>query len=224
VFLLLLGPKYFVISQIETTVVIFFAGPKKLTSISNQLLLRIELVSTERASLLYRTSLITSGITSHFYTLTLSGLRRSQESKQFFARKIKKSQLQDFHSSRPLTKSSNGFARFQFFDDKVSTSVKLRPYALYKQATQGPCGDEVQGPPLFRFEAYSKHQAWKACRDLPKEAAMREYIELCASQSSELGRRCQAMLKDMHSDTDNNTAQQGAQVSVSSTRHIYMCL
>lgn len=75
---------------------------------------------------------------------------------------------------------------------KVSTDVdndkKLKLYALYKQATNGPCSDEK--PSMFNVVDKAKWQAWKALGDQSSDDAKKDYISivnelLAASGASE---------------------------------------
>ncbi|KAI5069897.1 hypothetical protein GOP47_0014240 [Adiantum capillus-veneris] len=59
---------------------------------------------------------------------------------------------------------------------KMSNEVKLQFYALYKQATEGPCSSPQ--PPAFRLSARAKWNAWKGLGDLSPEEAMQRYIAL----------------------------------------------
>jgi acyl-CoA-binding protein len=55
----------------------------------------------------------------------------------------------------------------------------LRIYALYKQGSEG----DVQGdkPGFFDFVGTAKYEAWAALKGTPREAAMRDYVELVRS-------------------------------------------
>lgn len=72
---------------------------------------------------------------------------------------------------------------FQEFAEKVK-NLKSKPtneellqlYSLYKQATVGDCtGDR---PGIFSPTERAKYDAWKEREGMPKEDAMKEYIEL----------------------------------------------
>ncbi|KAM8788195.1 enoyl-CoA delta isomerase 2 [Rhynchonycteris naso] len=60
--------------------------------------------------------------------------------------------------------------------------VKLKLYALYKQATEGPCN--VPKPGVFDFINKAKWDAWNALGSLPKETARQDYVDLVSSLSS----------------------------------------
>ncbi|XP_006099398.1 enoyl-CoA delta isomerase 2, mitochondrial isoform X1 [Myotis lucifugus] len=57
--------------------------------------------------------------------------------------------------------------------------VKLRLYALYKQATEGPCN--MPKPGVFDFINKAKWDAWNALGSLPKETARQNYVDLVSS-------------------------------------------
>lgn len=56
-----------------------------------------------------------------------------------------------------------------------SNDLKLKLYALYKQATEG----DVTGskPGMFDFVGQAKYQAREAVKGISKEAAMQQYID-----------------------------------------------
>ncbi|HWY26004.1 MAG TPA: acyl-CoA-binding protein, partial [Nevskia sp.] len=58
---------------------------------------------------------------------------------------------------------------------KPSNELKLKMYALYRQATDG----DVQGkrPGMFDMVARYKYDAWTMAKGLSAEEAMRKYIE-----------------------------------------------
>jgi len=51
---------------------------------------------------------------------------------------------------------------------------KLKFYALYKQATEGPCS--TQRPGFFDLVGKSKWDAWNALGDMSKDEAKKQYI------------------------------------------------
>jgi acyl-CoA-binding protein len=55
----------------------------------------------------------------------------------------------------------------------------LRIYALYKQGSEG----DIQGakPGFFDFVGTAKYEAWASLKGMPREEAMRDYIELVRS-------------------------------------------
>jgi acyl-CoA-binding protein len=57
---------------------------------------------------------------------------------------------------------------------KPSNELKLRMYALYRQATDGDVKGKRPGlmDPVGRF----KYDAWAAAKGTPREEAMRQYI------------------------------------------------
>ncbi|XP_006870608.1 PREDICTED: enoyl-CoA delta isomerase 2, mitochondrial [Chrysochloris asiatica] len=60
--------------------------------------------------------------------------------------------------------------------------VKLKLYALYKQASEGPCN--APKPGIFDLINKAKWDAWNALGSLPKETARQNYVDLVASLSS----------------------------------------
>ncbi|XP_038188670.1 enoyl-CoA delta isomerase 2-like isoform X2 [Arvicola amphibius] len=59
--------------------------------------------------------------------------------------------------------------------------VKLQLYALYKQATEGPCN--VPKPGVFDPVNKAKWEAWNVLGSLPKETARQNYVDLVSSLS-----------------------------------------
>ncbi|ELW48093.1 enoyl-CoA delta isomerase 2, mitochondrial isoform X2 [Tupaia chinensis] len=60
--------------------------------------------------------------------------------------------------------------------------VKLKLYALYKQATEGPCN--VPKPGVFDLVNKAKWDAWSTLGNLPKDSARQNYVDLVSSLSS----------------------------------------
>ena len=52
-------------------------------------------------------------------------------------------------------------------------------YALFKQATVGPCN--TAEPPPIDTKALYKWKAWNALKEMPKDAAAGEYVTLVAA-------------------------------------------
>ena len=63
-------------------------------------------------------------------------------------------------------------------EDPVN-EVKLKLYALYKQAIEGPC--KVPKPGMLDFINKTKWDAWDALGSLSKEAARQNYVDLVSS-------------------------------------------
>lgn len=61
----------------------------------------------------------------------------------------------------------------------------LELYALYKQAVEGDVKGERPGG--FDFKAIAKYDAWASKKSLPREEAMRAYIELVQRLSKQAG-------------------------------------
>ncbi|XP_074064731.1 enoyl-CoA delta isomerase 2 isoform X2 [Macrotis lagotis] len=57
--------------------------------------------------------------------------------------------------------------------------VKLKLYALFKQATEGPCTSAKPG--MFDFVNKAKWEAWNALGSLPKDTARQNYVDIVSS-------------------------------------------
>jgi acyl-CoA-binding protein len=77
--------------------------------------------------------------------------------------------------------------------NRMSQDEKLRLYGLYKHATSGPCPNSMcySLNPTVRL----KHAAHLAEKDLSKEEAMLQYVQLMASQQTPVGKKCKELLK-----------------------------
>ncbi|HET6604164.1 MAG TPA: acyl-CoA-binding protein [Xanthomonadaceae bacterium] len=62
----------------------------------------------------------------------------------------------------------------QKLDDEPDNNVKLRLYALYKQATEGDIKGEKPG--FFDFVGTAKYEAWEKVKGTDREEAMRQYV------------------------------------------------
>ncbi|XP_042639637.1 enoyl-CoA delta isomerase 2 [Orycteropus afer afer] len=61
-------------------------------------------------------------------------------------------------------------------------SSQLKLYALYKQATEGPCN--MPKPGMFDLINKAKWDAWSALGSLPKERARQNYVDLVSNLST----------------------------------------
>ena len=61
--------------------------------------------------------------------------------------------------------------------DRPSNDTLLQLYSLYKQATEGDVNADPPANP-FDFVAKAKYEAWVGLKGKPKEAAMKEYVQL----------------------------------------------
>lgn len=79
-------------------------------------------------------------------------------------------------------------SQLKLLKEDPGNAVKLRLYALYKQATEGPC--TVPKPSVLDFISKAKWDAWNALGSLPKETARQDYVDLVSrlSPSSESSR------------------------------------
>ena len=57
---------------------------------------------------------------------------------------------------------------------KLSNQLKLKMYALYKQATQGDVSGKKPG--MMEMVALAKYMAWEKLQGMSTEAAMAEYV------------------------------------------------
>ncbi|XP_034365925.1 enoyl-CoA delta isomerase 2 isoform X1 [Arvicanthis niloticus] len=88
---------------------------------------------------------------------------------------------------RPTMRASqqdfeNAMNQVKLLKKDPGNEVKLRLYALYKQATEGPCN--MPKPGVFDFVNKAKWDAWNALGSLPKETARQNYVDLVSSLSS----------------------------------------
>ncbi|GAB1298081.1 Enoyl-CoA delta isomerase 2 [Apodemus speciosus] len=91
------------------------------------------------------------------------------------------------HLGRPTMRASqqdfeNALNQVKLLKKDPGNEVKLRLYALYKQATEGPCN--MPKPGVFDFVNKAKWDAWNALGSLPKETARQNYVDLVSSLSS----------------------------------------
>jgi len=63
----------------------------------------------------------------------------------------------------------------------VSNETKKKIYGLFKQATEGPLGNDRPRPGFLDITGRAKYDSWKALGDMPKEEAMKQYIALVGS-------------------------------------------
>ncbi|KAM5298887.1 enoyl-CoA delta isomerase 2 [Ctenodactylus gundi] len=75
----------------------------------------------------------------------------------------------------------NALKQVKLLKDDPGNEVKLKLYALYKQATEGPCN--VPKPGVFDFINKAKWDAWNALGSQPKETARQNYVDLVSSLS-----------------------------------------
>ncbi len=61
--------------------------------------------------------------------------------------------------------------------EKPSNDTLLQLYSLYKQGTDGDVNIDPPSNP-FDFVAKAKYEAWVALKGKPKDAAIKEYIDL----------------------------------------------
>ncbi|XP_045440187.1 enoyl-CoA delta isomerase 2 isoform X2 [Pipistrellus kuhlii] len=76
----------------------------------------------------------------------------------------------------------NAMNQVKLLKKDPGNEVKLKLYALYKQATEGPCN--MPKPGVFDFINKAKWDAWNALGSLPKETARQNYVDLVSSLSS----------------------------------------
>ncbi|XP_062833770.1 enoyl-CoA delta isomerase 2 isoform X2 [Anolis carolinensis] len=69
--------------------------------------------------------------------------------------------------------------QLKLLEDDPGNEVKLKLYALYKQATEGPC--KTPKPGMLDFVKKAKWDAWSSLGSLPQDSARQKYIELVSS-------------------------------------------
>lgn len=80
-------------------------------------------------------------------------------------------------SSETLEKEfQTAVASLQKVNGDVDNEQKLKLYALYKQATNGPCAGEK--PSMFNAVEKAKWQAWSSLGELSSEEAKKNYISI----------------------------------------------
>ncbi|KAM6177056.1 enoyl-CoA delta isomerase 2 [Erethizon dorsatum] len=75
----------------------------------------------------------------------------------------------------------NAMNQVRLLKEDPGNDAKLKLYALYKQATEGPCN--VPRPGVFDFTSTAKWDAWNALGSLPKETARQNYVDFVSSLS-----------------------------------------
>ncbi|XP_017894524.1 PREDICTED: enoyl-CoA delta isomerase 2, mitochondrial isoform X4 [Capra hircus] len=73
-------------------------------------------------------------------------------------------------------------SQLKLLKEDPGNEVKLKLYALYKQATEGPCN--VPKPGMLDFINKTKWDAWNALGSLSKEAARQNYVDLVSKLSA----------------------------------------
>ncbi|XP_037699871.1 enoyl-CoA delta isomerase 2 isoform X2 [Choloepus didactylus] len=76
----------------------------------------------------------------------------------------------------------NAMNQVKLLKEDPGNEVKLKLYALYKQATEGPC--HVPKPAIFDMINKAKWEAWNALGSLPKDTARQNYVDLVSSLGS----------------------------------------
>uniref|UniRef100_A0A4W2E7F4 Enoyl-CoA delta isomerase 2 n=1 Tax=Bos indicus x Bos taurus TaxID=30522 RepID=A0A4W2E7F4_BOBOX len=77
---------------------------------------------------------------------------------------------------------NNAVSQVKLLKEDPGNEVKLKLYALYKQATEGPCN--VPKPGMLDFINKTKWDAWNALGSLSKEAARQNYVDLVSRLSA----------------------------------------
>ncbi|XP_006983582.1 enoyl-CoA delta isomerase 2 isoform X1 [Peromyscus maniculatus bairdii] len=95
-------------------------------------------------------------------------------------------QVAQVHLGRPTMRASqqdfeNAMNQVKLLKKDPGNQVKLKLYALYKQATDGPCN--MPKPGVFDLVNKAKWEAWNALGSLPKETARQNYVDLVSSLS-----------------------------------------
>lgn len=79
-------------------------------------------------------------------------------------------------AATPLQRFNDAVANLDKVPEEPSNDVKLRLYALYKQATVGKCNTPKPG--VFDLVNKAKWDAWSTLGDMPKEKAQDEYASI----------------------------------------------
>lgn len=95
----------------------------------------------------------------------------------------------------------NAMNQVKLLKKDPGNEVKLKLYALYKQATDGPCNTPKPG--MLDFVNKAKWEAWNGLGSLPKDTARQNYVDLVTSlSSSEAPSPARATTKGTHTDSD----------------------
>ncbi|XP_075524598.1 dodecenoyl-CoA delta-isomerase isoform X1 [Dermacentor variabilis] len=79
-------------------------------------------------------------------------------------------------ATSPLERFNDAVANLDKVPEEPSNDVKLKLYALYKQATVGKCNTPKPG--VFDLVNKAKWDAWSTLGDMPKEKAQAEYASI----------------------------------------------
>uniref|UniRef100_A0A8C3WE97 Enoyl-CoA delta isomerase 2 n=1 Tax=Catagonus wagneri TaxID=51154 RepID=A0A8C3WE97_9CETA len=96
---------------------------------------------------------------------------------------------------------ANAMSQVKLLKKDPGNEVKLKLYALYKQATEGPCN--VPKPGVLDFVVKAKWDAWNALGGLSKEAARRSYVDLVSSLSASSSGRATPAADGKRADSDH---------------------
>lgn len=86
--------------------------------------------------------------------------------------------------SSPLQRFNLAVASVDKLPEEPSNDVKLKLYALYKQATVGKCSTSKPG--VFDLVGRAKWDAWNTLGDMPKEKAQEEYSSVVEKLAGDL--------------------------------------
>ena len=64
----------------------------------------------------------------------------------------------------------------QGLGERPDNDTLLKLYALFKQGSEGD--NQAPAPGFFDFVGTAKHQAWAKLQGMPRDEAMRHYIDL----------------------------------------------
>ncbi|XP_049730956.1 enoyl-CoA delta isomerase 2 isoform X1 [Elephas maximus indicus] len=95
--------------------------------------------------------------------------------------------VQQMHMSQTAMRASHkdfetAVNQMKLLKKDPGNEMKLKLYALYKQATEGPCN--MPKPGVLDLISKAKWDSWNALGSLPKETARQNYVELVSSLSS----------------------------------------
>ena len=64
----------------------------------------------------------------------------------------------------------------QGLSERPDNDTLLRLYALYKQGSEGDVSGEKPG--FFDFDGTAKYEAWAKLKGMPRDEAMKKYVDL----------------------------------------------
>lgn len=90
-----------------------------------------------------------------------------------------------FYSSDVSSKMEDAKRRVQQLTESPGNEAMLKMYALYKQATVGPCNTKKPG--MIDFVGQAKWKAWNGLGSISKDEAGQQYVELVDKLAGPVG-------------------------------------